>query len=186
MPQKKQGGIKQAPPQDGSLPFVNTWDIPELMDGARANANNVDREMFFERCKDVWESDRIDERRHDRTLKKAALTEQEGQIETLRAMFPILDAGLIRSMFFERGSVEECVEDLMALSAGLENEGLNAESGEDKKELDLKPLVDIDNMADFPTLSVTAPPAEDDLEDDWVKVPSSPKKREKGIWNKEC
>lgn len=149
-------GPIQQPPADGSKPYLNTWDVPELMDGARAGASNVEQVAFYERSKELWRSDQKHEKELNFKARKDAQRSAEEQIEVLREMFPLLDAGLIRSLYYERvgtGYVEDLsalIESLMALTPDNDEEPPGPV-------VNLDPLIDIDNLADFPELTRSAP-----------------------------
>lgn len=147
-------GPAQAPPVDGSKPYLNTWDVPELMDGARSGASNVEQVAFYERAKEVWRSDQKHEKELDRKARKDAQRSAEEQIDTLRDMFPLLDAGLIRSFYYERAGTGY-VEDLSALIEFLM--ALNPDNEPPGPVVNLDPLIDIDNLADFPELKSSVP-----------------------------
>lgn len=145
---REEDNVENPPsPRDGKPRHLNTWDMPELMKGAKAGATNVERSAFEDRCKAVWKSDQKHEKKEARESNRQEMNDvqlaQEKEIENLREMFPMLDPGLIRSLYLERGS-EGCIEDLVKLSAAMDPE--------DAKLPELK-TIDIESASEFPSLS---------------------------------
>jgi len=146
------GRLVQLPPTDGSKPYLNTWDVPELMDGARAGASNVEQVAFYERSKDVWRSDQKHEKELERCAKKKDQLETEMQIDALREMFPLIDVGLIRSMYQERLAsgyvdMDNLTEFLVAL-----NPDQDEPPGEDWELVEFASKIMIDDVNEFPEL----------------------------------
>ncbi|CAJ1400295.1 unnamed protein product [Effrenium voratum] len=97
-------------------PYVNLFDLPELMPGAQPSANPAQREEFEQRCRQLHrdeEKERL-ERQHEQSMTAAA--REQASVSELQAMFPTLDADLIRVIHAEAPTPQEAVETLLALS----------------------------------------------------------------------
>eukprot|EP00397_Hematodinium_sp_SG-2012_P029206 GEMP01030832.1.p1 GENE.GEMP01030832.1~~GEMP01030832.1.p1 ORF type:complete len:279 (+),score=72.40 GEMP01030832.1:185-1021(+) len=128
-------------------PFLNTFDMPELMDGAQPGATNVQREAFEARCKKVWRSDQWHEQDiNDQGTNDAShgLYVKESEVDGFLEMFSKVDASLVRSLYYEFGS-ERCMQELLAISAST-----NEVTAQLPK---LDPKIEIDNENLFPPLT---------------------------------
>ncbi|CAL1156382.1 unnamed protein product [Cladocopium goreaui] len=105
----------------GRAPYVNLFDMPELMPGAQPSANPAAREEFEQRCRQLHrdeEQERL-ERQYEHSVTAAA--KEQASINELQAMFPSLDADLIRVIHAEAPTPQQAVETLLALNDA--NEG---------------------------------------------------------------
>lgn len=96
-------------------PSLNTFDLPELMLGARPSANPAQREEFMLRCKELHRnqvtatSDQAQRNKSTRPHDAAAAAE-------IQAMFPVIDLSLIWSILADTSSREQAIDILLALS----------------------------------------------------------------------
>mmetsp|Transcript_35228 Transcript_35228/g.56625 ORF Transcript_35228/g.56625 Transcript_35228/m.56625 type:complete len:260 (-) Transcript_35228:45-824(-) len=107
----------------GRAPYVNLFDMPELMPGAQPSANPAAREEFEQRCRQLHrdeEQERL-ERQYEHSMTAAA--KEQASINELQAMFPSLDADLIRVIHAEAPTPQQAVETLLALNEDAANEG---------------------------------------------------------------
>lgn len=99
-------------------PHVNCFDIPELMPGAQPSANPAQKEEFQQRCRKLHRDEETDKREaaETATVMRAAAG-AAASASDLEAMFPMLDASLVRSLFAEAPTPQHAIETLLALSA---------------------------------------------------------------------
>jgi len=89
----------------------NLFDMPELMLGAQPSAKPAQRETFERRCKELHT---------DATLESAAANAVASVgAPDLEAMFPMLDAALVRTLQAEAPSAQHAIDMLLALSAAM-------------------------------------------------------------------
>jgi len=98
-------------------PLVNLSDIPELLPGAQPNANPAQREEFEARCRKLHNEEEAERRKEARANNLAAGVGPPSASSELEAMFPALDADLIRAILADAGSTQRALETLLALSA---------------------------------------------------------------------
>lgn len=94
-------------------PSVNLFDIPELLPGARPSANPAQRSEFEQRCRDVWNSQHqaIDDSLPD--SQEPGLPFQE-----LCAIFPKIDADVVRDVAEQAASLSDAIALLLTLASG--------------------------------------------------------------------
>eukprot|EP00913_Durusdinium_trenchii_P035419 g33145.t1 len=95
----------------------------QLMPGAQPSANPAAREEFEQRCRQLHrdeEQERL-EREYEKSMTAAA--KEQASINELQAMFPTLDADLIRIIHAEAPTPQQAVETLLALAADAAPEG---------------------------------------------------------------
>mmetsp|Transcript_46520 Transcript_46520/g.86975 ORF Transcript_46520/g.86975 Transcript_46520/m.86975 type:complete len:269 (+) Transcript_46520:100-906(+) len=135
--------------QRSRAPYVNLFDLPELMPGAQPSANPAQREDFENRCRQLHrdeERERLD-RLQQLHEQNAALAPSQASAGELEAMFPTLDADLVRSIQAEAQTPQDAVDTLLALA-------MAAEDPEGPAPTSLPPLdVGMDDHDKFPTLT---------------------------------
>jgi len=94
------------------LPYVNLFDIPEIMPGARPTASSAQRMEFESRCVKLFQEERHDDKAAASPIPTAAAAD-------LEAMFPNLDAALVQMLAAEAPSHQAAMETLLALSAAM-------------------------------------------------------------------
>eukprot|EP00437_Effrenium_voratum_P015597 CAMPEP_0181446466 /NCGR_PEP_ID=MMETSP1110-20121109/26120_1 /TAXON_ID=174948 /ORGANISM="Symbiodinium sp., Strain CCMP421" /LENGTH=265 /DNA_ID=CAMNT_0023570547 /DNA_START=77 /DNA_END=874 /DNA_ORIENTATION=+ len=108
--------------QRSRAPFVNLFDLPELMPGAQPSANPAQREEFENRCRQLHRDE--EQERQDRLEKayeqRAAAAPDLTSTSELEAMFPTLDAELVRSIHAEAQTPQDAVDTLLALTLAAE------------------------------------------------------------------
>lgn len=116
------------PPKKGKL---NTWDVPELLPGARCSANATQRDYFERRCDKVFQADRKEAAEHAEQrqwdLDCETTLAVEADVETLTAMFPQVDLTLLREIYLEAATMEEACAQLLILAGPPEPEPEEAE-----------------------------------------------------------
>jgi len=93
------------------LPYVNLFDIPEIMPGAQPTASSAQRMEFESRCVKLFQEERHDD--------KAAASPIPTTAADLQAMFPNMDAALVQTLAAEAPSHQAAMETLLALSAAM-------------------------------------------------------------------
>mmetsp|Transcript_75653 Transcript_75653/g.105048 ORF Transcript_75653/g.105048 Transcript_75653/m.105048 type:complete len:259 (+) Transcript_75653:68-844(+) len=100
----------------GRAGYVNLFDMPELMPGAQPSANPAKREEFEQRCRQLHrdeEQERL-EQQYEKSVTAAA--QEKASLQELQAMFPTIDADLIRVLHAEAPTPQQAVETLLALA----------------------------------------------------------------------
>lgn len=98
-------------------PFVNDWDLPELMPGAQPSANSVQRDHFEQRCKAVWKEERQVEQHYRDQQADLKATAHDEELLSLVSMFPNLEPGLVHSIYNDsKRNMEAAVNQLLTLS----------------------------------------------------------------------
>mmetsp|Transcript_16066 Transcript_16066/g.29363 ORF Transcript_16066/g.29363 Transcript_16066/m.29363 type:complete len:300 (+) Transcript_16066:208-1107(+) len=135
-------------------PRVNLFDIPELLPGARPNANPAQREEFEERCRLLHrqsEAEREAERQ-EHLLEQAALADSSAgtvpALADIEAMFPMLDGALVRTIYMEAREPQDALDTLLALSAAAADVSEGAERPATPPPLDLG----VEDHEKFPSL----------------------------------
>jgi len=132
-------------------PDVNVYDIPEMMPGAQAGANPVDRERFEQRCRQLHrdqEHERQQEVATDRLASGSAMAGTE-----LEAMFPTLDPALVRSIYAEAQSPQAGIDTLLQLAAST-NEPVIISAGEAHPAAKVPPReIGVEDENKFPSLT---------------------------------
>jgi len=95
-------------------PFLNLYDIPEMMPGAQPGANPAARELFENRCIKLHREAEMDE--HEECGEPRAASDA-GSAEDLAVMFPGLDENLIHAIVADSASAPAAIETLVQLSA---------------------------------------------------------------------
>lgn len=96
-------------------PDLNFYDVPEMLPGARPGAGPVEHAFFLRRCDALRAAE--EEEFHanaDEAAIESVLTHQQ-----LEAMFPLLDADLVSSIYTEASSPEVGLNMLLALAGSL-------------------------------------------------------------------
>lgn len=93
------------------LPFVNLFDVPEMMPGARASANPAQRMEFEQRCRKLYEEELAEQ------LTRGS--EAIPTVEALESMFPCLEPGLVKALAAEAPTAKVAMETLMSLVASM-------------------------------------------------------------------
>lgn len=136
-------------------PYVNLSDIPELMPGAQPSANPAQREEFEQRCRKLHE-DEVQERRAEAEVaREASGTGSASAYSELEAMFPNLDAALVRAIRADAPSAQSAIETLLLLSSASAEPvaGSVAESGAPSAPASLPPLdMQTESYEKFPSL----------------------------------
>lgn len=102
-------------------PVLNTFDLVEQMPGAQSSANPAQREEFEQRCKKLYNEERQDEGYAAARAPAAAGSKME--VSDMQAMFPSLDADLVRMLCAEAPSPEHALNTLLALAASMGDPG---------------------------------------------------------------
>lgn len=96
-------------------PEVNLFDMPELMPGARPSANPAQREEFEQRCRKLHrDAEKEEQQAATATHVAAGGTAKPTDLE---AMFPALDAALVRAICADSPSPQHAIDTLLALTA---------------------------------------------------------------------
>lgn len=95
---------------------LNVFDIPEMLPGARPGANPAQREQFEKRSCMLHHED-VEEYTQKVTQTRAAAGIGITSTKELEAMFPMLDAALVRSIRAESPSAQHALDTLLALAA---------------------------------------------------------------------
>eukprot|EP00933_Yihiella_yeosuensis_P054246 TRINITY_DN52639_c0_g1_i1.p1 TRINITY_DN52639_c0_g1~~TRINITY_DN52639_c0_g1_i1.p1 ORF type:complete len:277 (+),score=80.34 TRINITY_DN52639_c0_g1_i1:110-940(+) len=112
------GTPKVRPVKAGHL---NLFDVPEMLPGARPNANPAQREEFERRSRLLHEQSLADEQ--ERAQEVRVNSGSQLTVSELEAMFPNLEADLIRSLLADAPTPQHAVETLLALSAATADPG---------------------------------------------------------------
>mmetsp|Transcript_78676 Transcript_78676/g.143381 ORF Transcript_78676/g.143381 Transcript_78676/m.143381 type:complete len:268 (+) Transcript_78676:106-909(+) len=96
-------------------PEVNLSDVPELMRGAQPSANPAQREEFEQHCQKLYRDLVAEEQTRLEIGREASITrDTESDLE---AMFPMLDAALVRMLAAEAPTPQRAIETLLVLAA---------------------------------------------------------------------
>jgi len=95
---------------------LNFSDIPEMLPGARPGANRAQREEFEKRSRMLHHED-VEELTQQVTFKHQVAGVGTTSTEELEAMFPMLDAALVRSIHADSPSAQHALDTLLALTA---------------------------------------------------------------------
>lgn len=109
-----------APPKGrASRPLLNASDVPEMMPGAQPRANPAQRERFEQRCKQLRQEDVEQEaaQAHARPERAVNAGAAPAAGESLEAMFPMLDPGLVRAIASDCPTQAVAIDTLLKLSA---------------------------------------------------------------------
>jgi len=136
-----------APSRASQAPRVNLSDMPELMPGAQPGANPAKREEFQQRCRQLYREEEHEEH-ETREAQRAASGSGAGASE-LEAMFPLLDAGLVRAINAEGPTPQHAIETLLALNVAM------APGDEPRQHAASPPprQLGVEDEAQFPTLT---------------------------------
>mmetsp|Transcript_652 Transcript_652/g.790 ORF Transcript_652/g.790 Transcript_652/m.790 type:complete len:164 (-) Transcript_652:16-507(-) len=135
-------------------PRLNLFDIPEMLPGARPRANPAQREEFEERCRLLHcqsEAERAEERREhlqEEAAIAASSTSAAPALADIEAMFPLLDAALVRAIYTEAAEPQDAVDTLLALSAAAADVSEGAERPASPPPLELG----VEDHEKFPSL----------------------------------
>mmetsp|Transcript_107203 Transcript_107203/g.301694 ORF Transcript_107203/g.301694 Transcript_107203/m.301694 type:complete len:267 (-) Transcript_107203:105-905(-) len=99
-----------------AAPYLNLYDIPELLPGAEPRANGPQRDRFERRCRTLH-------RESDLGGPEAHAKGASPQIEDLIMMFPVLDPDLVRTLAAEARSPQQAIDTLLALAAAAAEPG---------------------------------------------------------------
>lgn len=129
---------------------LNVSDVPEMMPGAKPGSNPGERWGFEQRCKQLHEAaveEETQQVQHTRAASGATATGDE-----LVAMFPSLDASLVRCLAAEARTPQAAIETLLALAAATGDPGA---PGEERPRATTPPPRDLgtSNMDLFPSLT---------------------------------
>lgn len=100
-------------------PFLNLYDMPEMMPGAQPGANPAARELFENRCIKLHRQAEMEE--YDEFAEASSASGVGATVQDLAAMFPGLDIDLIRAIVADSASTP-AIETLILLS-DVTNEG---------------------------------------------------------------
>jgi len=117
-------------------PRVNTFDIPELLPGARPGANPAQREEFEERCRllhreseaerEAERAERLEASEAEAEAAAVAASVAAPAVTDIEAMFPCLDGELVRAIYREARDHQEAIDTLLTLSADAADAGADA------------------------------------------------------------
>lgn len=127
-------------------PNVNLSDMPELMPGAQPSANPAQREEFEQRCRKLHD-DAVAEEQVRAEVKREAAGSRVTTSE-LEAMFPALDAALVRTLAAEAPTPQHAIETLLALAAATAEPVAGSERAASPPPRDLG----VEDMDKFPSL----------------------------------
>jgi len=96
-------------------PSVNVSDIPELMPGANPKGTPAQREEFEQRCVKLHRDAVYEE--SEAARENAAAAGAGATVSDFEAMFPALDASLVRALVAEAPTPQHAIETLLALAA---------------------------------------------------------------------
>lgn len=102
-------------------PDVNLFDIPEMMPGAKSSANPAQREHFARRCIQLYHES-VDEE-HEQHARRNAGAGSVATVADLEAMFPLLDAALVRGICNDVPTPQQAIETLLALNCAMSAPG---------------------------------------------------------------
>jgi len=100
---------------------LNFFDIPEMMPGAQPGANPAERERFEQRCRELHQECEQEEREIAAERRAASGAGRETEIQ---AMFPTLDADLIRGILADASSPQVAIDTLLALVTAVNDVGI--------------------------------------------------------------
>lgn len=148
--------VAGAPAQKASrarAPRVNLADMPEIMPGAQPGANPAQRVDFEQRCRKLHDEAVREERAAAAMC--AAASDEASLASSLEAMFPLLDASLVRALAAEAPTQERAVETLLALSAAMSAPG---DGQADRATTPPPRLLGVEDHNKFPSLSAAPAP----------------------------
>lgn len=128
-------------------PAVNLFDMPELMPGAQPSANPAQREEFEQRCRQLHDTAIAEEQERAETKREAAGS--RATTSDLEAMFPTLDAALVRTLAAEAPTPQHAIETLLALAAATAEPVAGGERAASPPPRDLG----VEDMDKFPSLT---------------------------------
>lgn len=105
----------------GRGPSLNLYDMPEMMPGAQPGANPAARELFENRCIKLHQQAEMEE--YEERAEASAASGSGATGQDLAAMFPALDADLIRAIVADSASTPAAIETLIQLSAATSEVG---------------------------------------------------------------
>mmetsp|Transcript_154782 Transcript_154782/g.268214 ORF Transcript_154782/g.268214 Transcript_154782/m.268214 type:complete len:268 (+) Transcript_154782:121-924(+) len=124
-------------------PEVNLFDVPELMRGAQPSANPAQREEFEQHCQKLYRDLVAEEQTRLEIGREASITrDTESDLE---AMFPMLDAALVRMLAAEAPTPQRAIETLLALAAATAEPVVSVPSPPARN-------LGVEDMASFPSL----------------------------------
>mmetsp|Transcript_104747 Transcript_104747/g.182083 ORF Transcript_104747/g.182083 Transcript_104747/m.182083 type:complete len:276 (-) Transcript_104747:96-923(-) len=127
-------------------PHVNLFDMPELMPGAQPSANPAQREEFEQRCRKLHDDAVAEEQTRAEVKREAAGS--RATTSDLEAMFPALDAALVRTLAAEAPTPQHAIETLLALAAATAEPVAGGERAASPPPRDLG----VEDMDKFPSL----------------------------------
>mmetsp|Transcript_138583 Transcript_138583/g.244840 ORF Transcript_138583/g.244840 Transcript_138583/m.244840 type:complete len:269 (+) Transcript_138583:111-917(+) len=125
-------------------PEVNLFDVPELMRGAQPSANPAQREEFEQRCQKLHR-DLVAEEEQTRVESGLEASSTSNTETDLGAMFPMLDAALVRMLAAEAPTPQRAIETLLALAAATAEPVVSVPSPPARN-------LGVEDMASFPSL----------------------------------
>mmetsp|Transcript_48696 Transcript_48696/g.86526 ORF Transcript_48696/g.86526 Transcript_48696/m.86526 type:complete len:269 (+) Transcript_48696:127-933(+) len=125
-------------------PEVNLSDVPELMRGAQPSANPAQREEFEQRCQKLYR-DLVAEEEQTRVESGLEASSTSNTETDLGAMFPMLDAALVRMLAAEAPTPQRAIETLLALAAATAEPVVSVPSSAARN-------LGVEDMANFPSL----------------------------------
>mmetsp|Transcript_39499 Transcript_39499/g.86137 ORF Transcript_39499/g.86137 Transcript_39499/m.86137 type:complete len:200 (+) Transcript_39499:59-658(+) len=123
-------------------PYLNDWDLPELMPGALPSANSVERDLFERRCKKMWRQMEAEEARQRYRKQAEQDVTTVAEVCELQEMFPTVDAEIVQALYVEDYDMTSCVEKILKLVGG-----------DIPESPPLKPLPETGDAAHFPSLA---------------------------------
>uniref|UniRef100_A0A7S4GPG0 CUE domain-containing protein n=1 Tax=Oxyrrhis marina TaxID=2969 RepID=A0A7S4GPG0_OXYMA len=123
-------------------PFLNDWDLPELMPGALPSANSVERDLFERRCKKMWRQIEAEEARHLYRKQVEQDVTTVAEVCELQEMFPTVDAEIVQALYVEDHDMASCVDKILKLVGG-----------DVPTSPPMKPLPETSDASQFPSLS---------------------------------
>mmetsp|Transcript_68687 Transcript_68687/g.123782 ORF Transcript_68687/g.123782 Transcript_68687/m.123782 type:complete len:280 (+) Transcript_68687:94-933(+) len=97
-------------------PDVNLFDMPEMLPGARSNANPAQKDQLDQRCRQVHE-DNVQEECEAAEEEVRSASGSQVTFAELEAWFPTLDAELVQALCRDAPTPQHAIETLLALSA---------------------------------------------------------------------
>jgi len=135
---------------------LNLNDIPELLPGAQPSANQAQRERFQGRCRKLHQEEESDRQAQAAECEAAAGAGRAAHYSELEAMFPNLDAALIRAIRSDAPSAQGAIETLLMLSAAAACDGEGGSEDGPVQVPDLPPIVvGVEDHEKFPSLMDT-------------------------------
>lgn len=142
-----------APTQKGAsrarAPRVNLSDIPEMMPGAQPGANPAQRMDFEQFCRKLHDDEVVEKREAAAVMREVALAEASSVSSSLEAMFPLLDAALVRALSAEAPTQQQAIETLLVLSASMSEPG---EASTTRATMPPPRLLGVEDRDKFPSL----------------------------------